>query len=45
VRALPVKESELDKEPRETPVVPPRPERALPVGDDEVIDENIEDPQ
>ena len=38
-RALPLE----DADPAEN--APPRPERALPVADDEVIDENIEDPQ
>jgi penicillin-binding protein 2 len=42
-RALPVKETEPD-EPTQPPR-PPRPDRALPVADDEVIDENIEDPE
>jgi penicillin-binding protein 2 len=44
VRAEPVEETEAEPEEEETPVAP-RPGRALPVGDDEVIDENFEDPE
>jgi penicillin-binding protein 2 len=41
-RALPVEEMDPDEE---AAPAPPRPDRALPVADDEVIDENIGDPE
>jgi len=50
LKALPVEplDTGRDEEPMEGTVVPPpaapRPIRALPVGDDEVIDENVEEP-
>jgi penicillin-binding protein 2 len=44
VRALPVEEMDPDEDAEEAPA-PPRPDRALPVADDEVIDENIGDPE
>jgi penicillin-binding protein 2 len=43
-RALPVEEPAKKDVPPAEPS-PPRPDRALPVADDEVIDENIEDPE
>ncbi len=44
LKALPVEPLETGAEPEEMKPVTPRPVRALPVGEDEVIEENVEEP-